>query len=49
MTAALLTVSVDTIYDLFASGELPGRKVGLKMDHHQGRRSSVNGNALSEA
>jgi hypothetical protein len=30
MTAALLKVSVDTIYDLFTSGELPGRKVGLK-------------------
>ncbi len=30
MTAALLTVSSDTVYDLFASGELPGRKVGRK-------------------
>jgi excisionase family DNA binding protein len=30
MTAALLTVSRDTVYDLFASGELPGRKVGRK-------------------
>jgi excisionase family DNA binding protein len=30
MTAALLTVSMDTVYDLFASGELPGRKVGRK-------------------
>lgn len=29
-TARLLTVSVDTVYDLFASGELPGRKVGRK-------------------
>jgi len=29
-TAALLTVSADTIYDLFASGELPARKVGKK-------------------
>ncbi len=29
-TAALLTVSVDTVYDLFAKGELPGRKVGRK-------------------
>ena len=29
-TAALLTVSADTIYDLFAKGELPGRKVGRK-------------------
>lgn len=28
--AALLTVSPDTIYDLFAKGELPGRKVGRK-------------------
>jgi excisionase family DNA binding protein len=28
--AALLTVSVDTVYDLFHSGELPGRKVGRK-------------------
>jgi excisionase family DNA binding protein len=28
--AALLTVSAGTIYDLFASGELPGRKVGRK-------------------
>lgn len=26
--AALLTVSVDTVYDLLKSGELPGRKVG---------------------
>jgi excisionase family DNA binding protein len=30
MTAALLMVSRDTVYDLFASGELPGRKVGRK-------------------
>jgi excisionase family DNA binding protein len=30
MTAALLTVSTDTVYDLFKSGELPGRKVGRK-------------------
>lgn len=30
MTAALLTVSSDTVYDLFASGELPARKVGRK-------------------
>ncbi len=30
MTAALLTVSKDTVYDLFASGELPGRKMGRK-------------------
>jgi excisionase family DNA binding protein len=30
MTAELLTVSVDTIYDLFKKGELPGRKVGRK-------------------
>jgi excisionase family DNA binding protein len=29
-TAALLTVSADTVYDLFARGELPGRKVGRK-------------------
>lgn len=28
--AALLTVSADTVYDLLASGELPGRKVGRK-------------------
>lgn len=28
--AALLTVSTDTVYDLFKSGELPGRKVGRK-------------------
>ena len=28
--AGLLTVSVDTVYDLFKSGELPGRKVGRK-------------------
>src|SRR5271156_4125445 len=27
---ALLTVSADTVYDLFAKGELPGRKVGRK-------------------
>jgi excisionase family DNA binding protein len=30
MTAKLLTVSPDTIYDLFKKGELPGRKVGRK-------------------
>ena len=30
MTAAMLTVSPDTVYDLFASGELPARKVGRK-------------------
>ena len=29
-TAALLMVSADTVYDLFAKGELPGRKVGRK-------------------
>ena len=29
MTATLM-VSRDTVYDLFASGELPGRKVGRK-------------------
>jgi excisionase family DNA binding protein len=28
--AALLTVSTDTIYELLASGQLPGRKVGRK-------------------
>jgi excisionase family DNA binding protein len=27
MAAQLLTVSLDTVYDLFKSGELPGRKV----------------------
>jgi excisionase family DNA binding protein len=30
MTAELLTVSTDTVYDLFKKGELPGRKVGRK-------------------
>jgi len=30
MTAQFLTVSPDTIYGLFQSGELPGRKVGRK-------------------
>jgi excisionase family DNA binding protein len=30
MAAELLTVSADTVYDLFKSGELPGRKVGRK-------------------
>jgi excisionase family DNA binding protein len=30
MTAALLLVSTDTVYDLFKRGELPGRKVGRK-------------------
>jgi excisionase family DNA binding protein len=29
-TAQFLTVSTDTVYDLFKSGELPGRKVGRK-------------------
>jgi excisionase family DNA binding protein len=28
--AELLTVSADTVYDLFKSGELPARKVGRK-------------------
>jgi excisionase family DNA binding protein len=28
--AALLTVSADTVYQLFRKGELPGRKVGRK-------------------
>jgi predicted DNA-binding transcriptional regulator AlpA len=28
MAAELLTVSPDTVYDLFKHGELPGRKVG---------------------
>jgi len=28
--AALLTVSTDTVYDLFSTGQLPGRKVGRK-------------------
>jgi excisionase family DNA binding protein len=30
MAAELLTVSADTVYDLFKRGELPGRKVGRK-------------------
>jgi excisionase family DNA binding protein len=30
MTAEFLTVSPDTVYDLFKKGELPGRKVGRK-------------------
>jgi excisionase family DNA binding protein len=30
MTAELLTVSPDTVYDFFKRGELPGRKVGRK-------------------
>ena len=30
MTAELLTVSPDTVYDLFKRGELPSRKVGRK-------------------
>ena len=29
-TAQFLTVFADTVYDLFKSGELPGRKVGRK-------------------
>lgn len=29
-TALMLMVSVDTVYDLFASGALPARKVGRK-------------------
>lgn len=29
-TAALLACSADTVYNLFAKGELPGRKVGKK-------------------
>ena len=30
MTAQFLTVSADTVYDLFHRGDLPGRKVGRK-------------------
>jgi excisionase family DNA binding protein len=30
MAAEPLTVSPDTVYDLFKRGELPGRKVGRK-------------------
>jgi excisionase family DNA binding protein len=30
MTAKLLMVSTDTVYDLLKCGELPGRKVGRK-------------------
>ena len=30
MAAAFLTVSADTVYRLFQTGELPGRKVGRK-------------------
>jgi len=30
MAAELLTVSPDTVYELFKKGELPGRKVGRK-------------------
>lgn len=30
MAAELLTVSPDTVYELFKRGELPGRKVGRK-------------------
>ncbi|HEY5869129.1 MAG TPA: helix-turn-helix domain-containing protein [Candidatus Tectomicrobia bacterium] len=30
MTAQFLTVSADTVYDLFHHGDLPGRKVGRK-------------------
>jgi excisionase family DNA binding protein len=30
MAAELLTVSPDTVYELFKNGELPGRKVGRK-------------------
>jgi excisionase family DNA binding protein len=30
MAAAFLTVSRDTVYHLFQSGQLPGRKVGRK-------------------
>ena len=30
LTAQFLTVSADTVYDLFQRGELPGRKVGRK-------------------
>jgi excisionase family DNA binding protein len=30
LTAPLLTVSADTVYDLLQRGDLPGRKVGRK-------------------
>ena len=39
--AGLLTVSIDTVYDLFKSGELPARKVGRKWITYQGRRNAV--------
>jgi excisionase family DNA binding protein len=39
MAAELLTVSPDTIYDLFKRGELPGRKVGRKKHRSQSNRT----------
>jgi excisionase family DNA binding protein len=39
MTAELLTVSPDTVYDLFKRGELPGRKVGRKKHRSQSNRT----------
>jgi len=39
MAAELLTVSPDTVYDLFKRGELPGRKVGRKKHRSQSNRT----------
>jgi hypothetical protein len=39
IAAELLTVSPDTVYDLFKSGEPPGRKVGRKKHRSQSNRT----------
>jgi excisionase family DNA binding protein len=53
-TAGLLKVSADTVYDLFASGDLPGRKVGRKWMTTRAAvlrwiESSSNGNTVARA
>ena len=54
MAAELLTVSRDTVYELFQSGELPGRKVGRKWITTKAAilrwiESSATGDTLSRA
>jgi excisionase family DNA binding protein len=45
MAAELLTVSRDTVYELFQSGELPGRKVAIL----RWIESSATGDTLTRA
>jgi excisionase family DNA binding protein len=52
--AGVLKVSADTVYDLFASGDLPGRKVGRKWMTTRAAvlrwvETSSNGNTVARA